>query len=181
MKSKVCRHCKQSLPVSSFTSTRAKYCNPCRRIVELEKQRERQNKAFERLKTKKRKPVTRVRISDRKKKVQILVNKYARLRDTKDGCISCDTGKSEHGGHFWAMGSNSALRYNLDNVHGQCVVCNFRKHGNPLEYRIRLVKKIGEDRVRWLDEHRHDVHKWTREELDEIETRVKGLIKELEE
>lgn len=111
-----------------------------------------------------------------KDSVQRLVNKYARLRDVNDGCISC-TGKVEEGGHFWPMGSNSALRYNLDNINGQCTSCNRYKHGNLLEYRLKLVAKIGEKRVKYLDEHHHDKKKWSREELNELLIKYKELTK----
>jgi len=177
MRLKHCPKCKLDLPKTSFTSTRAKYCNQCKRIVQLEQQREAQNRAYGRLQTRKQKKQVVVGLARLRKNVQTLANRYAKLRDIKLGCISCPTGKSEQGGHFWAMGSKSALRYNLDNINGQCTQCNFRKHGNLLEYRIGLVKKIGEERVKWLDEHRNDVHKWTREELEVLEVQLKELLK----
>lgn len=178
MKLKNCRECKENKPLSAFTSTRAKYCNQCKLIVRLKQQKEAQNRAFSRLQNKKQKKQVVTSISTLKKTAQKLVNKLARLRDQKDGCISCTTGKSEQGGHFWAMGSKSALRYNLLNINGQCTQCNFRKRGNPLEYRIRLVEKIGEDQVKWLDEHRNDVKSWTREELEQIIVETKELLKQ---
>jgi len=66
------------------------------------------------------------------------------------------------------MGSNGALRYNLDGLNKQCVSCNLFKHGNQGEYRFGLIAKIGEDRVSELDKHRHDIKKWNRIELQEI-------------
>lgn len=103
-----------------------------------------------------------------KKKVQRKVNEYVRLRDAKLPCISCGKRKPLEAGHFWAMGSNGALRYNLDNLNGQCGACNRYKSGNLLEYQIGLVKRIGILQVEWLEKHRKDIKKWTREELEEI-------------
>jgi hypothetical protein len=111
-----------------------------------------------------------------KASVQKLVNKYVRLRDAKDGCISCKNGKCEQAGHFWAQGANGALRYNLDNLNGQCDSCNRWKSGNLNEYRLALVKKIGKKRLEWLDDHHHDVKRWTREELMDLQDHFKALL-----
>ena len=53
----------------------------------------------------------------------------------------------------------------------KCDRCNTHLSGNPIQYRIGLVEKIGEDKVKEL-EYNHDVKKWTREELDEIKETV---------
>jgi hypothetical protein len=177
VKQKYCPKCEQSLPISSFTSTRAKNCNQCKRIIQLEQKQEMIQRALVRVGNKKQKKQVVISLSDLRKAVQNLVNRYCKLRDIKDGCISCTKGKSEQGGHFINQGSCYFLRYNLDNIHGQCVSCNHFKRGNLLEYRIRLVQKIGEDRVKWLEAHRHEQKKWTREELEEIRRDVKEKIK----
>lgn len=116
------------------------------------------------LKTKKQLPLPQL-----KKKVQNAVNKYVRERDKDLPCISCGKRATTwHAGHYWPMGSNGALRYNLDGLNKQCVSCNLFKHGNQGEYRFGLIAKIGEDRVSELDKHRHDIKKWNRIELQEI-------------
>lgn len=66
------------------------------------------------------------------------------------------------------MGSSSFLRYHPDNVWSTCAGCNLFKRGNLIEYRIGLVAEIGEERVKWLEDHRHTLKKHTREELLEI-------------
>jgi hypothetical protein len=104
-----------------------------------------------------------------KKKVQRAVNKWIRKRDEDKPCISCGKhAEKKDAGHFVAQGSSSFLRYNLDNIHGQCYGCNRFKHGNLLEYRIGLIKRIGEDKVKYLEDNRHTLKKWTREELEEL-------------
>lgn len=111
-----------------------------------------------------------------KEKAQRAVNKYIRERDKNLPCISC--GKmveKKEAGHYIAQGSSGFLRYHPDNIHGQCINCNHFKHANLLEYRIALVKKIGIDKVNWLEEHRRDVKKWTREELEQITTTAKEV------
>ncbi len=179
MKLKHCPKCDQDLPKSSFTSTRAKYCNQCKRIVQLEQQKEAQNRAFGRLQKKKQKVVAGVRLSDYKKLVRSKVNAYVRKRDAGKPCISCGKLDKLEAGHYIPEGSTNAMRYNLDNLHGQCKQCNHWKSGNQIEYRIALVKKIGIEKVEWLEEHRHDTKKWTREELDQILEDISKLTDKL--
>lgn len=182
-KTKHCPLCKLDLPLESFTSTRAKYCKQCKRIRELEQAQERQQRAITRLKNKKQKTQTKVTLAERKKQVQRVVNKYIRLRDADDGCISCGNknASSYDAGHYINQGSSGALRYNLDNIHKQCSFkCNHNLSGNKIEYRINLVKKIGLEEVEWLEKHRHDTHRYTREELDVIEEMIKTRLKSLE-
>jgi len=66
------------------------------------------------------------------------------------------------------MGSSSFLRYHPDNVHNCCAGCNLFKRGNLIEYRLGLLDKIGKDKVEWLEDNRHALMKWTREELKQI-------------
>jgi uncharacterized coiled-coil protein SlyX len=181
MKLKHCPHCNLDLPREAFTSTRAKYCINCKRIRQLEQQKAMQKRAFEKMKVKKQKKKTVLRTSDLKKKVQRVFNKYIRLRDKYKPCISCGVTscKTWHAGHFWAMGSNGALRYHEDNCHKQCASCNTFKSGNLLEYRLGLIRRIGIDRVNALDEMRHATHKFTREELENLLTTYQQKIKEL--
>jgi hypothetical protein len=118
------------------------------------------------------------KLSELKKKVQKEVNAYVRNRDRDLPCISC--GKSEgpwQAGHYIAQGSSGALRFDLDNIHKQCVTCNLYKHGNLLEYRLGLAKLWNDTdkylKIEWLEAHRHDSKKWTREELEEIRNLLK--------
>lgn len=116
-----------------------------------------------------------------KKRTQRLVNKYVRLRDIEKPCISCNQMvRKKEAGHFIAQGSSGLFRYDYENIHGQCMPCNRYKHGNLLEYRINLVKKIGQAKVEYLENNRHVTKKWTREELLEIEYITKTLIKKIQ-
>lgn len=68
-------------------------------------------------------------------------------------CISC--GKVMHwkeaeGGHYIPR-TERATELEPDNVWPQCHFCNSILHGNSLKYRINLVRKIGEDRVRRIE------------------------------
>ena len=175
MQTKKCPMCKLDLPKSSFTSTRAKYCNTCKRIHQLEQRNEMMKRSMDRQRNKKPKTVTVESISALKKRAQKVVNRFCRERDKNAGlpCISCQVKPIDEGGHFWAMGSNSALRFDERNINGQCTQCNKWGHGNLLNYRLHLVEKIGKEDVEWLDQHHTDYKKWTREELLNLIERYK--------
>lgn len=119
-------------------------------------------------------------LSALKKSTQILFNRYIRLRDEADPCISCQKAVGPwQAGHYIAQGSSGFLRYNEENCNKQCVTCNLYKHANLIEYRIGLVQKIGRARVEELESYRHETYKYTREELMKIREETKEKIKNL--
>ena len=169
MKLKTCKLCKEELPLTSFTSTRAFYCNNCRVVRKLTQQKEMQQRAFNRLTTKKQKKKVVKSIGSIHKNLQTKFNKWTRERDEDDPCISCRQVKDTyHAGHFIAQGNSGFLRYHEDNVHKQCVGCNVFKRGNLLEYRENLIKKIGQEKVDYLWNNRKKVYKWKRWELEAL-------------
>lgn len=95
-------------------------------------------------------------------------NRYIRQRDDQGGfftCISCRGVKplsQMHAGHFMSAGHNGMVRFNEDNVNGQCVRCNTFLHGNLAEYRMNLILKIGQEKVDLLESSARSVHKWDR-------------------
>lgn len=75
-------------------------------------------------------------------------NKYIRLRDAKEPCISCQRHHSGqyHAGHYKTVGARSDLRFHEDNCHKQCAPCNNHLSGNIGEYIGNLINKIGQKR-----------------------------------
>lgn len=113
--------------------------------------------------------------------LEAVFNAYVRKRDKDLPCISCGCLKANKwdAGHFWAAGNYSFLRFNEDNVHKQCSNnCNIHKSGNQAEYRINLIKKIGAERVQWLDDHRHDELRITIPEIKTLIEKYKKLCKQ---
>jgi hypothetical protein len=94
-----------------------------------------------------------------------IAQKYARLRDRFDGCISCEKPAhwhgQWHGSHFKPAGNFKAIALNLLNIHKACSECNNFKSGNGVEYNDRLILKIGQGKVDWLKSqtqpHRHSI------------------------
>ena len=114
------------------------------------------------------------------KEAQTAFNAWVRERDAALPCISC--GRHHQGkydaGHYRTVGSNPALRFEPLNCHRQCSPCNTHKSGDIVNYRIELVKRIGADKVDWL-EGPHDPKRYTIEDLKTIKADYLAKTKEL--
>ena len=162
-------------------SSMQKVCSPkCAIILSKEQARKKKEKE-ERAEKRERKAKLKSR-SEWLKDAQSVFNKFIRLRDKNEPCISCGkyhTGQY-HAGHYRSVGACPELRFCELNVHKQCAPCNDHKSGNIIEYRINLVKKIGVDKVEWLERQDHDPKKYTIEDCKEIIKYYKAKIKELD-
>ena len=76
---------------------------------------------------------------------------FIRERDKERGCISCGSFVEVQAGHYHSAGQNNHLRFNPDNVNGQCKRCNYFLRGAQAKYRMNLIEKIGRERVEKLD------------------------------
>ena len=114
------------------------------------------------------------------KLLQIAFNTFIRIRDKDLGCISCDKKNVEefHAGHYIAT-TYQYHRFNEDNVHKQCSKCNTHLRGNLIPYRIELIKRIGLDRVEYLENTRHMMLELTIEDIKELIKVYKEKTKEL--
>ena len=103
--------------------------------------------------------------ADYAKEAQAVINRYVRLRDAHLGCISCDKpanwGGQWHCSHFRSVGAAAHLRFNLWNMNKSCSACNNFLSGNIAGYRPKLIEKIGQAKVDWLECNqglvRHDI------------------------
>ncbi|KPU84451.1 NinG protein [Elizabethkingia miricola] len=90
---------------------------------------------------------------------QKLVNAYIRKRDQVNDrgdfvCISCQALKPKeqcNAGHYFSRGNYGSVRFDLDNIHSQCIKCNMHLSGNLIPYRENLIKKIGQERFDQLE------------------------------
>lgn len=114
------------------------------------------------------------------KLAQIEFNKFIRLRDDKEPCISCQrhhTGQY-HAGHYRSRGAHPELAFNEDNCHKQCAQCNTYNSGNITDYRINLKIKIGKERLDFIEGYHEPVNR-TLEDIIEIRNTYKNKAKEL--
>ncbi|EEU9470403.1 hypothetical protein FWY15_16835 [Escherichia coli] len=95
------------------------------------------------------------------REAQSAFNRYIRIRDEGKPCVSCGnpllgksnylTGSAIDASHYRSRGAASHLKFNVFNVHSACTRCNRQLSGNAVEYRIRLVERIGQERVERLE------------------------------
>lgn len=167
-------------------------CSPACAIADASTNKSNQEKARKSLaqvrrreiKVRKEKLKTR---GDHLREAQAAVNEYVRLRDAHLPCISCNSLPSDHdlitgsrwdAGHYRSVGACPELRFEPLNIHRQCVKCNRNLSGNAVEYRIRLVLRIGADKVAWL-EGPHEPRKYTVEEIKAIKAEYRAKTREL--
>lgn len=107
-----------------------------------------------------------------KAKAQEVFNAYIRERDKDLPCISCGQYKTLQAGHYYPVKGYDGLRYDLDNVHGECAGCNCFDEGHLISYGENLKHKIGEQRMAELKqraaEYKKNGKKWSRSELMDI-------------
>lgn len=122
------------------------------------------------------------------KEAQAAFNRFIRARDYDKPCISCGvTGTTKEAltggywdcGHYRSVGACPELRFEELNAHRQCKRCNSQLSGNVVEYRIRLIVRIGAAKVAWLEEE-HPAKKYSIEDLKQIKKHYSKLANELE-
>lgn len=86
-----------------------------------------------------------------RKKAQEIFNAFIRNRDAGLPCISCGNPNPNQAGHYYSAGHYPGLALDEDNVHRQCLQCNYHQHGNLIKYRNGLLKRIGFERLEGLD------------------------------
>ncbi|MEG0861834.1 MAG: recombination protein NinG [Pseudomonas sp.] len=189
MKQKTCKACGGKFR-PSFNSTQV-VCSPKCALTHAPANHDKARKAIdqrERREIKVRKEKLKTR-SDHMCEAQVLFNEYIRLRDSGQPCISCDSLPSDHdlitgsrwdAGHYRSVGACPELRFEPLNVHRQCVKCNRNLSGNAVEYRIRLVQRIGANQVAFL-EGPHQAQRYTIEDLKAIKVEYRAKIKQLKE
>lgn len=179
-KVKKCRNCKTDI-IKPFSSTQIACSTFC--AIQLAKKAQMKKiKAADKIERKK----TREKRETLKSKAahfreaQAVFNKWVRLRDDKEPCISCDRHHEGqyHAGHYLSRGACPELRFDELNCHKQCAPCNNHLSGNPVKYRINLIKKIGLEKVEWL-EGPHEPKKYTNEQIKEIRALYKQKVKDL--
>lgn len=111
---------------------------------------------------------------------QAVVNQYVRLRDRDLPCISCQRhheGKYD-AGHFRTVKACPELRFETLQIWKQCVPCNQYLSGNLIEYRKELVRRIGLEKVEWL-EGPHEPKRYSIEDLKAIKEEYRAKVREL--
>ncbi len=171
MKQSKCKHCKQPFIKQGLSHVACSY--DCV-ISLLKKETTKKEKAKTKEQKEKLKTYTQ-KVNDVKKVFQT----WIRERDKDLPCISCGATFSIPywtAGHYKDANSYRGVIFNEDNVWKCCVKCNYFKSGNLIEYRQRLIKKIGIKRVKALEELAEQTkkHKYSDAELLQIKNKYNG-------
>jgi hypothetical protein len=119
--------------------------------------------------------------SDWAREAQAACNRYVRLRDNDQPCVSCGRyhDGQYHAGHYLTTKAHPEVRFNELNIWKQCSTCNNHLSGNLLEYRKRLIGLNGEWLVEYLESY-HPPRRYTIDELREIKQHYNRMANELE-
>lgn len=115
------------------------------------------------------------------REAQAAFNRWVRLRDHNEPCISCQRHHQGqyHAGHYLTVGANPELRFDELNVWKQCSACNNYLSGNLINYRINLLAKIGQEGIDYL-EGPHQPKKYTIDDIKAIKAHYAKLGNELQ-
>jgi len=185
IKQKKCRYCETLF--YPFKTTQVVCNHHCAQLYAEEKRKKEEQKEWN--KEKKQRKENLMTLSEWVKIAQGHFNHFIRLRDKGKPCISCDKvfSKDEivHASHYKPAGTCQNVRFNEDNVWVSCVKCNTHLSGNPSEYRERLVKKIGVERVEYIESIAHINRNFTIPDIKDIieiyKEKVKVLKKSLKD
>jgi hypothetical protein len=174
MKTRKCKYCKS---VFSPITTLQKNCFEPNCVAEWINEVKEKNWKKKKAKLK----MDLMTIQDYVKLAQQVFNKYIRLRDAGNVCISCQKKPlKENAGHFYNANNHWSVRFDERNVHLQCEHCNTYLSGNLIYYRENLLKKIGISEFELLSVQAMKTRKFTIDELKEIIATYKKKCKELE-
>lgn len=182
VKQKTCKACGGKFR-PSFNSTQV-VCSPKCALAHAPVNHDKAHKAIDQrnrreIKVRKEKIKTR---ADHMRETQAVFNEWIRLRDADLPCVSCGRHHQGqyHAGHYRTVAANPEIRFEPLNVWKQCAPCNNHKSGDIVNYRIELVRRIGLERVEWL-EGPHEAQRYTIEELKAIKAECRAKIKQLKE
>jgi len=178
------KKCRVETCMASFVPSRLgqAVCSPACAILDAPKNQDKARKALADV-GRKELQAAKERIKSKgqyMREAQTAFNAWVRERDAKLPCISC--GRHHQGkydaGHYRTVGSNPALRFEPLNCHRQCSPCNTHKSGDIVNYRIELVKRIGAEKVEWL-EGPHEAKRYTIEDLKAITAEYRAKTREI--
>jgi hypothetical protein len=177
MKDKKCKVCQTKFTPVQFAQAVCNYKCAIEHSKNLKQQKEQREWKAE-------KSILRDKLktlSDYAKELQKEVNTIVRLIDKGTQCISTlkPLNDKYDAGHFYSVGSNPALRFNLDNIHAQSVYANQYLSGDQINYINGLSEVYG---IEYKDyvisiKSRYNLLKLTKDDYTEKITIARGLIK----
>jgi len=180
---KKCTYCKEEFKPKFNNHFNRKFCYSDKCIGLAAKDVLKTSKEVKRKEWNKTKKIKKEALKTKKdyaKELEVIFNRFIRLRDKDEPCISCGKklGSKYDAGHYRSKGGNPELRFEENNVHAQCVYCNQHLHGNLINYRLGLIERYGLAVVDWL-EIQHEPKHYSIDELKEMKEYYKEQINKL--
>lgn len=138
MKPKKCKVCKDPF-TPTYNTLQAVCSNKCAIEYGKKKAKEKEQKKWKKEKAQLKKNVT-----NWKNKLQTEVQKIARYIDYGLPCLARETNGQMHGGHVFAKGGHSEIRFDLHNLHRQSAHSNTFKNDDGL-LREKLISEYGQE------------------------------------
>lgn len=178
MKQKKCKVCKE--PFEPQRGLQSVCSFPCALKLAKEIERKAENKKWQ---SEKKAMKDKLKTATNwKQDLQVLINRIVRLIDYGQPCIATGSlnGKT-NAGHYFGVGSNDTLRFNLHNIHLQSEHSNSYKSGDTLNYQTGIEKVYGLKYLDYMNSLKgiKPIHLSVPEIKDAI-TVCRGIIKELE-
>jgi hypothetical protein len=118
-----------------------------------------------------------------KQEVQKVVNEYIRKRDEGKPCISCRQFKTLQAGHYYPVKGYDGLRFEEDNIHGECEYCNCWDEGHLIGYSLNLPNRLDKYQLQNLHleakMYKQIGYKFTRSELQDIKKKYRDKLNTL--
>lgn len=121
------------------------------------------------------------------KKLDRVFSKWVRMRGAdEEGLVDCVTcgkvmhWKDAHACHFISR-RHMSLRFDPQNVHPGCVRCNLFENGSLAEYSQYLLDEYGRDTFDRLLSEKHQIKKFTRDELQALISEYEQKVRDLEQ
>ena len=120
-----------------------------------------------------------------KEKLDRLFSQFVRIRDADDHgnivCASCNVvlpWKKSHAGHFISRSCHS-VRWNEQNVNGQCPKCNLWSQGQQYAHSLTIDKKYGEGTAERLYRESKKTKQYTEADYEILIEEYKEKVKQL--
>jgi hypothetical protein len=179
-----CKHCKKTFTVKYFLQ---KYCMEKDECIKAFANGVKEKKELQNSKARKQMDEA-VKVDNDEKKLKasklntkVQVHAFVRNRDKHKPCISCGIhwNADFQAGHHYKSETFETLKYNVDNIHGQCQRCNLHLDGAFDNYALSLPKRIGIERynelVRLAGIDKQQEKVWNLENLKQVRTNLKPL------
>ena len=125
-------------------------------------------------------------LSKLKNDLQVIFNKYIRLRDNDKPCVSCGKRNKLQAGHYFAVKNYDAFRFDERNVHGECAGCNCFDESHLIGYTNNISNRLTHEELESLHnevtlyKQNRLAYKWDRPTILELIEIYKEKVLQLE-